>query len=40
MSMPITVGAQGGRSGSGRRRNVAAAFSVPKRAWSRLAGRR
>jgi len=31
---------QGGRSGSGRRRNVAAAFAVPKRAWPRLAGRR
>ena len=31
---------QGGRSGSGRRRNVAAAFAAPKRAWPRLAGRR
>jgi ComF family protein len=31
---------QGGRSGSGRRRNVAAAFAAPRRAWPRLAGKR
>jgi ComF family protein len=31
---------QGGRSGSGRRRNVAAAFAVPRRYAPRLAGRR
>lgn len=31
---------QGGRSGSGRRRNVAAAFAAPKQAWPRLVGRR
>jgi ComF family protein len=31
---------QGGRSGSGRRRNVAAAFAAPKRTWPRLVGRR
>jgi ComF family protein len=31
---------QGGRSGSGRRRNVAAAFAAPKGAWPRLAGKR
>jgi ComF family protein len=31
---------QGGRSGAGRRRNMAAAFAAPKRAWPRLAGRR
>jgi predicted amidophosphoribosyltransferase len=31
---------QGGRSGSGRRRNMAAAFAAPQRAWPRLAGKR
>jgi Phosphoribosyl transferase domain len=31
---------QGGRSGSGRRRNAAAAFAAPKSAWPRLAGKR
>jgi ComF family protein len=31
---------QGGRSGAGRRRNVAAAFAAPKRCWPRLAGKR
>jgi ComF family protein len=31
---------QGGRSGSGRRRNMAAAFAAPRRAWPRLAGKR
>jgi ComF family protein len=31
---------QGGRSASGRRRNVQAAFAVPSRVWPNLAGRR
>ncbi len=31
---------QGGRSASGRRRNVQAAFAVPKRAWPLVAGKR
>jgi len=31
---------QGGRSGSGRRRNVAAAFEAPRAMWPRIAGRR
>ena len=31
---------QGGRSASGRRRNVQAAFAVPRRAWSKVEGRR
>jgi predicted amidophosphoribosyltransferase len=31
---------QGGRSASGRRRNVAAAFAAPRRMWPRLAGQR
>ena len=31
---------QAGRSGSGRRRNMAAAFVAPKRMWPRLEGRR
>jgi len=31
---------QGGRSASGRRRNVAAAFAAPRRIWPRLAGQR
>ncbi|HZZ89338.1 MAG TPA: ComF family protein [Caulobacteraceae bacterium] len=31
---------QGGRSASGRRRNVQAAFAVPQRAWSKVVGRR
>jgi ComF family protein len=31
---------QGGRSASGRRRNVQAAFAVPRRAWPKIAGRR
>ncbi|HXQ16184.1 MAG TPA: ComF family protein [Caulobacteraceae bacterium] len=31
---------QGGRSASGRRRNMQAAFAVPPRAWSKVAGRR
>ncbi|HEY3800814.1 MAG TPA: ComF family protein [Caulobacteraceae bacterium] len=31
---------QGGRSGSGRRRNVAGAFACPKSAWPRIAGKR
>ncbi|HLY80010.1 MAG TPA: ComF family protein [Caulobacteraceae bacterium] len=31
---------QGGRSASGRRRNVQAAFAVPRRAWPRVAGQR
>jgi ComF family protein len=31
---------QGGRSGAGRRRNVAGAFAVPKRLWPKLEGRR
>ena len=31
---------QGGRSASGRRRNMQAAFAVPPRAWPKVAGRR
>jgi ComF family protein len=31
---------QGGRSASGRRRNVAAAFAAPKAMWPRIAGQR
>jgi ComF family protein len=31
---------QGGRSGSGRRRNVAGAFAVPQRMWRRVEGKR
>jgi ComF family protein len=31
---------QGGRSGSGRRRNVSGAFAVPRRAWPKIAGKR
>jgi len=31
---------QGGRSASGRRRNVAAAFAVPRSAWPKVAGKR
>jgi ComF family protein len=31
---------QGGRSGSGRRRNVAGAFAAPPKAWPRIEGRR
>ena len=31
---------QGGRSGAGRRRNVAGAFESPRRMWARLAGKR
>jgi ComF family protein len=31
---------QGGRSASGRRRNVTAAFAVPRRAWPAVAGKR
>ena len=31
---------QGGRSASGRRRNVQAAFAVPRRAWPKVAGKR
>ena len=31
---------QGGRSASGRRRNVQAAFAVPRRAWPKVEGRR
>jgi ComF family protein len=31
---------QGGRSAAGRRRNVQAAFAVPRRAWPKIAGRR
>ena len=31
---------QGGRSASGRRRNVQAAFAVPRRAWPKLEGKR
>jgi predicted amidophosphoribosyltransferase len=31
---------QGGRSGSGRRRNVAAAFAVPRRMWRKVEGKR
>ncbi len=30
---------QGGKSGSGRRRNVAAAFAVPRRAWPKVRGK-
>jgi ComF family protein len=31
---------QGGRSASGRRRNMQAAFAVPPRGWPKVAGRR
>lgn len=31
---------QGGRSGSGRRRNVSGAFAVPRGQWKRIEGRR
>jgi ComF family protein len=31
---------QGGRSGSGRRRNMAAAFAAPRAMWPRIEGRR
>ncbi len=31
---------QGGRSGSGRRRNVVGAFEAPRRMWPKLAGKR
>jgi len=31
---------QGGRSASGRRRNMQAAFAVPRRAWPKVEGRR
>ncbi|HUZ14225.1 MAG TPA: ComF family protein [Caulobacteraceae bacterium] len=31
---------QGGRSATGRRRNVAGAFAVPRRAWSAVEGKR
>jgi ComF family protein len=30
---------QGGKSGSGRRRNMAAAFQVPRHAWPKVAGK-
>ncbi|MFI4973582.1 MAG: ComF family protein [Caulobacterales bacterium] len=34
------TGSQGGKSGGGRRRNVAAAFAVPRAVWRRIEGKR
>ena len=40
LTRPRPTGSQGGRSASGRRRNVAAAFQAPERWRERLAGKR